>query len=220
MRTLIIGGSGGLGVELAKQCQRRGDEVIVTGRKNPGLDGISFQKFSLDVGDKLAEEVEQFVDPLPQIDRLIYAAGFYQEGSITELEPGSIRRMLDVVMNGAVWFVRELLKNQGQLAECIAITSTAQDTPRRDESVYSAAKAGLAQFANSISLDERVGKVLVAAPGGMKTSFWQMTKHDTSTYNDPTWVAAQIIDALDVEFRYAYVRILRNPPRTEVVETR
>jgi short-subunit dehydrogenase len=150
----------------------------------------------------------------------VYCAGFYQEGNVTELEEHSINKMLDVSLHGPIWFTRELLSTQGEIPQYIAITSTAQDTPREKEIIYSAGKAGFAQFANSLSLDPRVGKVLVAAPGGIKTSFWQATKHDTSTFNDPVWVAKQVVEALEIDFEYAMVKILRNPSRTEVVETR
>ena len=220
MRSLIIGGTSGLGLEIARLLRDAGDEVIITGRKNPDERGLQFQKFDLDLGGVLAKEVDAFVSTLPQIDRFVYSAGFYQEGNITELEEHSIHKMLDVSLHAPIWFTRELLRGQGTLPQYIAITSTAQDVPREKEIVYSAGKAGFAQFANSLSLDPRVGKVLVVAPGGIKTTFWQATKHDTSTFNDPVWVAKQIVEALAIDFEYAMVKVLRNPARTEVVETR
>lgn len=220
MRSLIIGGTSGLGLELAKILRDQGDEVIITGRKNPEERGLQFQRLDLDLGEQLRSVIDTFVSALPEISRLIYCAGFYQEGNITELEPQSISKMLDVSLNAPIWFTRELLQNQGTLKEYIAITSTVQEVPREREIIYSAGKAGFAQFANSLGLDPRVKKVMVVIPGGMKTRFWQATKHDIATFNDPTWVAKQITDALAIDFEYAKVRILRNPPRTEVVETR
>ena len=220
MRSLLIGGTSGLGLEIAKLLRDAGDEVIITGRKNPEERGLQFQRFDLDLGAELASAVDTFVSALPQIDRFIYCAGFYQEGNVTELEDHSITKMLDVSLHAPIWFTRELLKTQGDIPQYIAITSSAQEVPREKEIIYSAGKAGFAQFANSLSLDPRVGKVLVAVPSGIKTSFWQATKHDTSTFNDPAWVAKQIVEALGIDFKYACVRILRNPARTEVVETR
>ena len=220
MRSLIIGGTSGLGLEVAKLLRSMGDEVIITGRKNPNTKGLQFQKFDLSIGSELPLAVDVFVSALPKIDRFIYAAGFYQEGSVTELDEQAIKNMLDVGLNAPVWFVRELLQNHREIPQFVAITSTASHTPREKEIVYSAVKAGLGQFANSLSLDPRVKKVLVAAPGGINTPFWQATPNDTSTFNDPVWVAHQIVDALKVDFEYAFVRILRNPARTEVAETR
>jgi NAD(P)-dependent dehydrogenase (short-subunit alcohol dehydrogenase family) len=220
MRSLIVGGTSGLGLEIAKLLLAGGDEVIVTGRKNPDVAGIQFQKFDLDTGAALARSVADFVMPLPKIDRLVYAAGFYQDGNITQLDHADISRMLDVGLNAAIWFVREILQRQGGIGQFVAITSSAQYKPRVDEIIYTAVKAGLGQFANSLSLDDRVGKTMVAAPEGMKTNFWQATGRDTAGFNDPAWVATQVVEALAVPFRYAYVKILREPARTEVVETR
>ena len=220
MRSLIVGGTSGLGLEIAKLLQSSGDEVIITGRKNPEIKGLQFQKFDLDLGPELAGAVDAFVSALPKIDRFFYVAGFYQEGNLTELEDQAIKNMLDVGINAPIWFARELLQTQHEIPEFVAVTSTTSHIPREREIIYSAVKAGLGQFANSLSLDPRVNKVLVAAPGGIRTPFWQATEHDTSTFNDPTWVAKQIVDALKVDFNYAFVRILRNPARTEVVETR
>lgn len=220
MRSIVIGGTSGLGLEIAKLLKLRGDEVIITGRKNPDVGGLQFQKFDLDLGAELPGAIDGFCSALPHIDTVVYAAGFFQTGNITDLEEQSIKNMLDVGINAPIWFVREFLQNQGELPEFVAITSSAQYKPREKEIVYSAVKAGLGQFANSLSLDERVSKVLVAAPEGIKTPFWQATEHDTSTFNDPTWVAKQIVESLAIDFTYAYVKILRNPARTEVVETR
>lgn len=220
MNTLIVGGTSGLGLEIAKLFRDMGDEVIITGRKNPEAKGLSFQKFDLDIGTNLPMAIDTFVSALPKIDRFVYAAGFYQEGNITELEIKGIQNMIDVTLFGPIWFTRELLQRNGEIKELIAITSTVASVPREKEVVYSAGKAGMTQYINSLSLDPRVKKVLIAAPGGMRTKFWQATKHDTSTFNDPKWVAHQIVDAMKVNFNFAHVKILRDPPRTEVVETR
>ena len=220
MRSLIVGGTSGLGLEIARLLHAGGDEVIITGRKNPDVKGLQFQKFDLDLGGELASAVDTFVSALPKVDRFFYVAGFYQEGTITELEDQDIKNMLDVGINAPIWFVRELLQNQHEIPQFVAVTSTSQWTPREKEPIYTATKSALGMFANSLSLDSRVGKVLVAGPAGMNTPFWRMTGRDTSGDNDPVWVAKQVVEALNVDFNYAFVRILRNPPRTEVVETR
>lgn len=220
MRSLIIGGTSGLGLEVAKLLKSMGDEVIITGRKNPNAKGLQFQKFDLSMGAELPSAVDVFVSALPKIDRFIYSAGFYQEGNITELDQQAIHNMLDVGLSAPIWFIRELLQNQGEIREFVAITSTSQWTPREKEPIYNAVKSGFGMLANSVSLDPRVGKVLVAGPAGMATNFWTATGRKDSTFNDPAWVARQIVDALKVDYEYALVRILRNPARTEVVETR
>ncbi len=220
MTTLIIGGTSGLGLELARKYKERGDEVLVLGRKDPDETGVQYIHFDLRGRETLQSTVDLLVGELPHIDTLVYAAGFFQEGTVTDLEPEDIMNMLDVGLNGAIWFVRELLEKQSSLQTFVAITSTSQWIPRKLEPVYTAVKAGLGHFANSMSLDGRISKTLVAGPAGMKTAFWRMTDRDTSQDNDPVWVAGQILAAMDDQFSYRFIQILRNPPQVNIVETR
>jgi len=45
---LIIGGTSGLGLELARQYNALGHHVTVTGRKNPNLAGVDLSALILD----------------------------------------------------------------------------------------------------------------------------------------------------------------------------
>ena len=72
---------------------------------------------------------------------------------------------------------------------------------------------------NSLGLDSNLGKVLVAAPSGMKTPFWSGEK-DISNYLEPKWVAEQITHLSSGEFKYKYASITRNPAKVEVLEER
>ena len=113
MTTLIIGGTTGLGLELAKQLTANGDSVIVTGRKEIKED-IKFQKFDLSQVN-LAGSIEGFVSELPVIERLMYAAGYFQEGRVTDLSESEIEEMISVGARGLIYFVRALLQKQGEL---------------------------------------------------------------------------------------------------------
>src|SRR3989344_3159537 len=112
--------------------------------------------------------------------------------------------MLHVGLTAPVTILNRILKNQKSLPGFIAITSTSQWTPRLLEPVYTAVKAGLGMFANSLSLDERVGKTMVAAPAGMKTNFWATTDKDISDMLDPEWVADQMLIQWSDSFKYKY----------------
>lgn len=220
MSDLIVGGTAGLGLELAKLLKSQGRDVIVTGRHDPEVDGLQYHEFDIIKNESLADAVDEFVAILPKIDLFMYAAGFYQEGTLTELGEHDIEHMLQVGIEAPIWFLRELLQRQGDLAGFIAITSTSQWTPRLKEPIYTAVKAALGQFANSTAEDTRIGKVLVAGPAGMATDFWRMTEHDISHYNDPHWVAQQILEQYDGDYNYKFIKILRDPARVDIAEQR
>ena len=219
LNTLIIGGSSGLGLELALKLAPN-YEVTVTGRRDPKNEHVTFRTLDLSARSQFSDDLDTFVTQLPQIDLLIYAAGFYQEGDISHVSDEDIANMTNVGLMAPAMLLQRLLKKQDKLSGFIAITSTSQWTPRPLEPVYTAVKAGLAMLANSVSCDERVGKVLVAGPAGMNTRFWENNPRDLSTMLDPTWVAQQVLDQYSGNFNYKFARIMRGPARVEIVETR
>lgn len=217
---LVVGGSSGLGLKLALALSST-NSVIVTGRLLPlGRTEVIFRPFSLNARDNFASDLDGLVAELPPIELLVYAAGFYQEGEIADLSDKDIANMVNVGILAPAMLLQRLLKKQSRLAGFIAVTSTSQWTPRRLEPVYTAVKAGLGMLANSVSLDQRIEKVLVAGPAGMRTRFWNSSPRDTTTMLDPGWVAEQILDQYTGSFKYKFVRILREPTRVEVVEVR
>lgn len=222
MNCLIIGGTSGLGLSLAKKLAKD-YEVHVTGRQKLAEPEIRFSPLDLSNRRGLDEQISKLIARLPKIDLLIYAAGYFQDGTVTDLRIEQIDEMLNVGLVVAILVSREVLQKQNLLPEFIAITSTSQWTPRLKEPIYTAVKAGLGAFANSLSLDPRVGKVLVAGPAGMATNFWKDTdkkEHDTSLMLDPDWVADAIQELREGQFSYKFARILREPARIEVQETR
>lgn len=217
---LIVGGSSGLGIEVADLLGRDNYHVYITGRRKPKKENFSFLFLNLNVTLSLEWNLDKLMAHVPRIDLLIYAAGFYQEGKISDLSDPDIIDMTTVGLLAPAMLLQRILQKQDSLPGFIAITSTSQWTPRLLEPVYTAVKAGLGMLANSVSLDERIGKVLVAGPAGMSTRFWEHSPRDMSTMLDPKWVARQILDYYAQDFRYQFIRILREPARVEVVETR
>ena len=52
---------------------------------------------------------------------------------------------------------------------------------------------GTAGVGFALARDRDIGKVLVVAPSGINTKFWEGTSEDTSTMLDVGWVAEQIV---------------------------
>lgn len=218
---LILGGSSGLGLALAQRLQDS-YQVTVTGRQDPQVDTLRF--IPLDITsdiEKVSTDLEHVVTAAPAWQLLILAAGYFQDGKLAELGQEEVLTMYSVGLIAPTLLLQQILQKQDTLPQLIAITSTSQWTPREREPVYTAAKSGLGMLANSLSLDiTAVDKVLVAGPSGMQTRFWAADGRDTSNMLDPDWVAEQILEHNAVDFRYKFIKILREPPRVEEVETR
>lgn len=217
---LIIGGTSGLGLELAKTHAALGHTIFIAGRKDPQLTGIEFIKFSIDSdSQKLINEINSLVPKLPPIQTLIYATGYYQEGRIDRLDDDEILKMINVGLVAPALLVRRLKTKTDKPLKIMLITSSSQYTPRELEPIYTATKAGLGMLGNSLGLDPETGKVLVVAPSGMNTAFWEKGR-DVSGYLDPVQVAEQVTELASGTFKYKYAKILRNPVKVEIVEVR
>lgn len=219
MHRLIIGGTNGLGLELARGYRDRGDEVTVTGRRKLEEEGI--EAIQLDLSeDDLSKRLGELTMQLPEVHTLVYAAGFAEDGHITDSSDEQIEAMLDVGARGLIYSVRHLLEAQGQLDELITITSTSQWTPREREPVYNFVKAGSGLFTEALSKDKRVGKAMVFGAAGMDTPFWrEMPDKDLSGYNDPAEVAAELLRLMEADFTYQFVKVGRNPLSIEIAQT-
>jgi short-subunit dehydrogenase len=169
--------------------------------------------------DDLIKWINGTLAKIEKINTLIYAAGYYQEGQIDKLNDDQILEMIKVGLTAPALLIQRLKNNPGKPLKIMLITSSSQYTPRELEPMYTAVKSGLAMLGASLSLDPSIGKVLVIAPSGMQTPFWDDNK-DTSEYLNPKWVAEQIVELSSGPFKYRYAKILRSPQRVEIVETR
>src|SRR3990167_5371028 len=221
MATVIIGGTRGLGFEIGVLLAKRGSRVFTTGRSQRAIEG--FTTVELPVNEKVAElqaRLDTIVSELPHIDLLVFAAGFGEQGTIDELSDEHVLAMINVGLVLPALLLQRILKKQGGLKGLIAITSTSQWIPRKKEPVYTGVKAGLAMLANSVSLDSRAKKTLVVGPAGMDTGFWAGSCRDTAGMLSPQFVAKEVFKLWNEKFVYRLARILRDPPRVEVLEAR
>lgn len=212
MNTLIVGGSSGLGLEIAKIYSQHGP-VIVTGRKNPGIPGVEFHRLDLTEPEQ-PKRIDNFIHQLVQVDTMVFSAGLYIDGSITDLTEQNIEDTLDISARGLIYFTKSILQKQGKLGQLVTITSMSQWTPTPTKPVYNFVKAGMGIFSNALAKDGRIGKVLVVGPSTMAD------EADNPKYAAKKWVAEQIEKISRESFSYKCVRILNNPVRIEEVEKR
>jgi NAD(P)-dependent dehydrogenase (short-subunit alcohol dehydrogenase family) len=191
----------------------------VTGRNDPGLDEVNFIPLHIDEdAPSLIAHIDALVRQVGAVHTLIYAAGFYQEGRIDELTDREILTMIHVGITAPTLLINRFKNNLGKPLKVILITSSSQYTPRQLEPLYTMAKAGLGMLGRSLALDEGLGKVMVIAPSGMLTPFWNNEK-DTTTYLDPSWAAQQIVELSTGPFKYKFAKLLRDPARVLIEET-
>lgn len=217
-KVLIVGGTSGLGLEMARILEQSGETVVVAGRTHRKPVG-TFHR--VDFGSK-TERLEDQLDTLLEvtqvqkgIDLLIYAAGVPEYGLIDELSDEHLREQTTVGALVPLMLMRRILRKHKKLPGLILIGSSSQRTPRLRESAYCTVKSGAAKLAECLALDERISRVLVAAPSGMDTTFLPRVGRGQPNLLDPTWVAQTILSEWNTKLHYQEIFILRDPPRIE-----
>ncbi|MFK5980246.1 MAG: SDR family oxidoreductase [Rhizobiaceae bacterium] len=216
---LIIGGTSGLGLELARFYSSDGHNVCITGRKNPDLQEIAYQEFAITHDPaSLATDIDRVLGNFENVNTLVYAAGFLQRGHIDTLGDDDLGAMVNVGLLAPMMLIKRLKRKLVNPLKLILITSSSQYTPREFEPAYCATKSGMGMLGASLVRDQGLGKVLVVAPSGIQTPFWKGTEEDTETMLDPSWLSEKIVELSSGSFKYKFAKILRNPARVEVVE--
>lgn len=159
---LITGANRGIGLELARQYQGRGDIVIGTARDPESaseLKSLGVRVEQLDVTDQ--ESVERLVQTLEgaPIDRLINNAGIFRGRSdgIEDLKMEDFDRSFAVNSTGPIRVTQALLPNlrRGQLKQVINISSQLGSITNNSGGMYAyrASKAALNQLTRTMSLE-------------------------------------------------------------------
>lgn len=216
---LIVGGSSGVGLELAKHYASIGHHVTITGRTRPELDGVDFQNFCVtDDAARLAQDTDRLVAQVEHVHTLIYCAGFLQRGHIDRLDDADLFAMTNVGLLAPMMLVQRLKRRSDWPLKVMLVTSSSQFTPREREPAYCATKAGLGMFGASLARDQALGKVLVVAPSGIDTPFWSGADEQVQTMLDPHWVSQKIVELSGGHFKYKCAKLMRNPARVDVLE--
>lgn len=181
----LTGASSGIGEALAIEIAKRGAILGLLARREEMLKelaekcetvGGKARVFAADVVD--AEAVQKSADALRdefgRIDILIANAGIGGNNKETrELQPEAVKKVIDINLIGAVNSVHAVLpqmleRGSGQL---VAISSLAGFRGIPKSAAYSASKAGMTAFFESVRLDvmHKGVDVTIIQPGFIKT---------------------------------------------------
>jgi short-subunit dehydrogenase len=180
---LVTGGSSGIGEASARALAARGARVLVAGR-----DEIATERVAGSVGGHpLVVDLASAEGPgelakvalavHDRVDLLVASAGIGAAGAFAQIAPEQIVELARVNLVAPMLLTRALLpgmleRGRGQV---VLIGSIAGLTGVADEAVYSATKAGLGVFAESLRLEchgTGVG-VSIVVPGVVRTAFFE-----------------------------------------------
>ncbi len=213
--SLISGGSGGLGLEIADLLVRSGKSVLILGRSSEKLSDAlmrlkksakdnSVEAVKCNIGKE--EEVKNVSGFLVKhglsVEYLFNNAGM---GLFTKADTSTselIERVFEANLKGMILLTSEVLRitPEKEILTIVNIMSTSALYGRSEETLYCAAKWGARGYTEALrtELKGTTRNIIAVYPGGMKTDFWSVPgqDRDISSFMDPADVAQKIVSAV------------------------
>lgn len=181
MKVMIMGGTSGIGLAMARHYLEQGDEVAVCGRDTARLHGTAvdghprLQAFGLDIADKAALAAAMAVFASDRLDLLIVTAGMYFNTRTHPMDADTTLRLLQTNVSGLshafeLGAAQMLAQRGGHLVAVSSVAGLLKDYP--GASVYSASKRTVLSVCQTYRMALAPFSIAVTAvvPGYMDTA--------------------------------------------------
>jgi uncharacterized protein len=211
--SVISGGTGGLGLEIATLFAGAGKNVLILGR-DPGKADAAAKRLR----KPGSAEVHTMLCNIGNENDVIRAVDFIESnGYVTEylfnnagsglFNPANastailIDQVFEANIRGMILLTSGILRITPAEEELtiVNIMSTSALFGRAEETIYCAAKWGARGYTEALRTELKGTKrnIIAVYPGGMKTDFWKVEHNrDTSSFMDPAEVAEKIVHAV------------------------
>lgn len=206
---VITGGTSGIGQNLKHRFENDGDIVYALSLSNKSNEK-NFIECDVSKSDMVKNAIEKVIDEQGRIDILINNAGYGLFGATELIDCDSLQKQIDVNFMGVVFVTKFALPYMSKGAKIVNIASTCAMFPLPYRSMYSASKAAVDVFSQSMKIElKQLGiDVTSICPGDIKTTFIQnrVKNFDTNErYNDRIQRASQTVESkndkrMDIDF--------------------
>lgn len=185
----VIGASGGIGKEIVKLLNNENAKALEISRTS---------KYKVDLEDfsSIEKVFETIHKKYGRIDGLINAAGLFLVKPFKKLKKEEIEKLIKVNLLGLIYSCKEAkIKENGHI---LNISSSSYKDGRKNYGIYSAAKAAVVNFTQSLSKENPNLKINAVAPGRTNTQMRKQNfpNEEQNLLLDPKKVAMSIINIL------------------------
>lgn len=199
---LVTGATAGIGAAFARQLAGRGNDLVLVARDAARLEskaqqlrsyGVQVDVLPADLADDAgcAEVEKRCADG---IDVLVNNAGLGVKGDFHEVDLAAEEHLLRVNVRALLRLTHAALRPMVERGSgaIINVSSVAGFAPGARSATYSASKAYVTNFSESLHLQyaARGVRVLALCPGFTRTEFHSRAEMDTSGIPDRLWLDA------------------------------
>lgn len=177
MRTLVVGGTSGIGLEVARNRARHGDDVVLTGR-----DATRAAEVASSVGDRATGVAVDLSEPhaigaaLAQVgplDHLVIAAIERDANSVADYDIARATRLATIKLIGYTEVIHTLLPRMHPESAIVLFGGRAKDRPYPGSTTVSTVNGGVVGMVNALALELAPIRVNALHPGIVGDSpFW------------------------------------------------
>ena len=177
MRTVVIGGTSGIGLEVARDRAARGDEVVLTGRDQDRAAevaasvGESVSGIAVDLNETHA--LAGALAEVGEVDRLVVAAIERDQNTIAEYDVDRATRLAVLKLVGYTEVIHTLLPRMHPESSVVLFGGRAKDRPYPGSITVSTVNGGVVGLVNALALEMAPIRVNALHPGIVGDSpFW------------------------------------------------
>lgn len=210
-RSLVIGGSGGLGRYIARHLADQGASVLVAGRDvtraRLTADQIGGDTHGLAVDLSRPDSVADALAEVGEVDHLVITAIHQARISVADFSVADAVAAATVKLVGYTEAVRVLRDRFTPTASVVLFGGAAKDRPYPGSTLVSATNGGVSSLARSLAVEMSPVRVNVLHPGVVTDSpVWQRADGTPAPARTLTGTAVTMADVAD-----ATTFLLRNP---------
>ena len=216
---LVTGGSKGIGAAIVSALADAGAAVVSTSRSGAGDSGARIRQVAADLRDPQGADrvVEQAVAEFGGLDILVNNAGVGHFATVADMTLDQWRDVIETNVSAVFYCCHAAIPHLRRRGGgwIINISSLASKNPFAGGAAYSASKAALNQFSESLMQEVRQDNIRVSyvLPGSVETGFGRGMNSKKGWALQPEDVAQVVMDLLAMPARSLPSRVELRPSR-------
>ncbi|APR76424.1 Short chain dehydrogenase [Minicystis rosea] len=172
---IVVGGSSGIGLGVARAARARGAEVVLAARDEKKLEAAAREiggarTVAIDMARE--EDVERLFASEPHVDHVVVTAADLRYQPVASFDLAAARRVVETKILGPLLIAKHAAPRMREGGSITLTAGVAADRPTRNGAMVATVNAGLAGLCRALAIELAPIRVNVISPGWVDTPFW------------------------------------------------